>query len=127
MRRMLVALICVLTLALGLCFVSMYAQNRTLTEMKREAKDILALVRDERLGDAEAELKKLNALFREKEPILEMLTSHDDLHEASLRIVNAEIALECEDRDDACQALAELIELIGHLWSHEKFSLSNLY
>ena len=124
---MLIALICVLTLALGLCFGSMYAQNRALTEMKQSAKRVLSLVRNERLDDAEAELKKLNDQFREKEPVLEMLTSHDDLHEASLRIVNAQVALECEDRDDARQALAELIELLAHLWSHEKFSLSNLY
>ena len=58
---------------------------------------------------------------------MEMLTSHDDLHEVYADVVDARVCLEQGDRDDCFRALAQLGEALHHIGEMEAVSLSNLY
>ena len=58
---------------------------------------------------------------------MEMLTSHDSLHEVYSELVDARVCLESGDYDDCYRALAQLGEALRHIREMEAVSLSNLY
>ena len=70
--------------------------------------------------------ESLEDIFEGRQAVLEMLASHNDLHETMNSITDAKVALECGDMDDAYQALVRLRGMIEHLRDHERFSLANL-
>ena len=58
---------------------------------------------------------------------LELLASHDALHEVQSSIAEAQICLECEDRDDFLRTMSQTAQGLAHLRDEEALRLSNLY
>ncbi|MGI6238098.1 MAG: DUF4363 family protein [Christensenellales bacterium] len=127
MRSTFIGMLVVLACSLGLCFYSMHVQFGAIDEM-----DELRARAEEHLraGDyegTESAIVELANVFKGHAKALEMLASHDDLHDAYLHIVDARVSLECRIEDDVLQALVQLGETLAHLREHERFSLTNLY
>ncbi len=127
MRSTLIALIVVVALAVALCAVSP-AQVRNVTEER----DILRVQAAElaRTGDNMGAMECLTSFasrWQSATPLLEMLTSHDDLHEVAAQLVDAQVCLENGDLDDCFRALAQLGEALRHIQDMEALTLSNLY
>lgn len=126
MRSTFISMCAVLCVSLGLGFYSLYTQTKAVDElddMRAKAIEIL------RAGDIEKTKDAVTALanvFKEHARTLELLVSHDDIHDAYSHLLDARISLECGDLDDAYQALAQLGEALGHIREHEEFSLANL-
>lgn len=127
MKATRIALCAVLAASLALCAASMIYQFHVLDDLEQRCDRAVECVRADDTGGAARVVADLRERFRKDSKILEMLSSHDDLHEADVSIVNAAVALECEDKDDALQALCALSETLEHLRAHESFSFSNLY
>ena len=70
---------------------------------------------------------EMAVLWRKKEPFLEVMTSHDAIHEVKLGIIEAQICLECGDHDDFLRTISIAGEGLEHMESVEMLSLSNLY
>jgi hypothetical protein len=126
MRTTLIAMCVVLCVSLVLCFYSMRVQMTALDALDDMRASVLEAVHAGDVQKAEEELVVLANSFREYAQTLELLTSHDDIHDAYSHLVDVRISLECEDLDDAYQALAQLGEALGHLREHEEFTLANL-
>lgn len=127
MRSTLIALIVVVALAVALCALSQ-AQVRNVTEEM----DILRVQAAElaRTGDNMGAMECLTSFascWQSATPLLEMLTSHNDLHEVAAQLVDAQVCLENGDLDDCFRALAQLGEALRHIQDMEALTLSNLY
>ena len=127
MRTTFIALVIVVLVALGLCAFAQVHICSVVEEM-----DLLRVRAAEmaRAGDGAAAMGCLTAFanrWEDARPALEMLTSHDSLHEVYCELVDAQACLENGDIDDCFRALAQLGEALHHIREMEAVSLSNLY
>lgn len=127
MRRTLIALIAVVAVAVTLCAFSQAQVRKTAEEM-----DLLRVRAAElvRAGDDARAMECLTDFamrWQKSTPLLEMLTSHDDLHEVAAQLVDAQVCLENGDMDDCLRTLAQLGEALRHIEDMEALTLSNLY
>lgn len=126
MRATFISMCAVLAVSLALCGVSMYMHFTAIDELNALCEGALKCVRNADVEGAEQQVKALRASFDDTSKALEMLSDHDELHEILSCIVDAYVALECEDMDDAYQALARMQGVLEHLRDHERISLANL-
>lgn len=126
MRAMFVAMCAVLILALGTCTISMRLQFRMLDALEKQCGGAISCVLDDDIAGAMEYVQHMKLTVEKSTRFMEMVASHDQLHEALGNITDAQVALECEDMDDAYQALAELEGVIDHMRAHETLSLENI-
>ncbi len=127
MRGTFIAMCTVLVCSLALCLFSLFFQHRSLETMDNLRMEAIELVDAKDKDGAIEKTVELANLFKEKLKIIELLASHNDLHDAYLHIVAAQVSLELGDLDDTYQELALLGETLGHLQNHEAFTIENLY
>ena len=127
MKATLISMIAVLAASLALCLYSMYSQFSALDELDHIRAQAIEAVHARDDVHSEELLTQLANVFQDYAHTLEMIASHDDLHEAYSNIVDARISLECGDMDDTYQALAQLGESLEHLRAYEKLSIANIY
>jgi hypothetical protein len=65
--------------------------------------------------------------WRSREGALELLASHDALHEVGAAIAQASVCLECDDHDDFLRTMADVDMALGHLRDEEALSWENPY
>lgn len=127
MRRTLVITLCVLVLALSICTgCSLFLKN-VIGDVRHLHNEAVRYVESGNPEKARELMIQMATLWREKEPILEILTSHDAIHEVKLGIIEAQICLECGDHDDFLRTISIAGEGLEHMRSVEMLSLSNLY
>ena len=126
MKAMFCSMCAVLAAALGICLFSMWAQYKVLDTMDHLCGQAMTHVIAEDISGAMEYTHALNTTVEKHTRFMEMVASHDQLHEALASIKEAQVALECEDLDDAYQALAALEGTIEHLRDHETLSLANI-
>jgi hypothetical protein len=117
----------VLAVSLALCLFSLFFQQRTLEGLDRMRSEAVSLINAGDRAGAEEKITQLADSFENRSKILEMIASHNDLHDAYLHIVGAKISLELRDLDDTSKELALLGETLSHLRQHEAFTISNIY
>lgn len=127
MRATFISMCAVLIASLALCGVSMYAHFTAIDEMNGLCQGALECVKVDDVEGARRQVKALRESFGDTSAMLELLSDHDELHEVLNCIVDARVALECEDVDDAYQALARMQGVLEHLRDHESMSFANLY
>ena len=115
MRTTLIALIVVVLAAVGLCA---FAQTHICAVV--EEMDLLRVEAETRAraGDDAGAAERLTRLadrWQEERAAMEMLTSHDSLHEVYSELVDARVCLESGDYDDCYRALAQLGEALHHI------------
>lgn len=116
----------VFALTLGVCLLSMRLQFRVLDTMEKHCGEAIACVLAEDIPGAMEHTHALHTAVEKSSRFMEMVASHDQLHEALGSIKEAQVALECGDVDDAYQALAALEGTLEHLRDHETLSIANI-
>lgn len=127
MRRTLWILIGVLAASIAVCLFSMFAQFNAIDEMERLNSSAMETAHAGDMESAGTQLVILANMFKDRAKVLEMLASHEDLHEAYSDIVDAQIAIESNDRDDAYQAMTRFNEALEHIREHERLNWRNIY
>ena len=127
MRRTLILTLAVLACALAVCWAAQATLNGTVEQARRlHAQALLA----ENTGDRERArelLVQLAQLWQDRAGALEMLASHDALHDVSAAIAEAKICLECRDHDDFLRTMSTVEMGLGHLKDEEAVRWENLY
>ena len=127
MRRTLILTLTVLACALGVCWASQATLNDTVDQARRlHTQALLA----ENGGDRERAgelLVQLAQLWRDRASLVEMLASHDALHDVAAAIAEAKICLECRDHDDFLRTMSAVEMGLGHLKDEEAVRWENLY
>jgi len=127
MRRTLILTLAVLSCALAVCALSRAALNNTVEQARQlHAQALLA----ENSGDAARAddlLAQLAQLWHDRAGLLEMLASHDALHDVSSAIAEAKICLECRDHDDYLRTMSTVKMGLEHLRDEEAVRWENLY
>ena len=127
MRRMLIVTLAVLLAAVAACALSMRALNGAVDEAERLRSAAVLAMEERRMSRAKELMVSLAEFWHERAPVLEMLAGHDALHEVQVGIAEAQICLECEDRDDFLRCMAVTGEALSHLRDEQALRLSNLY
>ena len=117
----------VLALAVGVCAAGRAVLCGAVDAAERlRAEAVLALDEGDagRCGEA---LARMATLWEERRALLEMIASHDALHEVKVALSEASICLGCGDRDDFLRNMAIAAEGLAHLRDEQDISLENLY
>ena len=127
MRRTLILTLAVLACALAVCWAAQAKLNDTVDRARQlHGQALLAENRGD--GDrAGALLVQLAQLWRDRSGLLEMLASHDALHDVAAAIAEAKICLECRDHDDFLRTMSTVAMGLEHLRDEEAVRWENLY
>ena len=126
MRRMLITTFAVFAAAMIVCFLSMTNVHRvTLHARHLRSEAILAMDAGE-IQRVEETLTELANYLGKNMDWLEMVCSHNDLHEIKGALIDAQASVEFGIEDDFYQAISRFGEGLEHIASVEEFSLSNL-
>ncbi len=127
MKRTLILTLTVLAVALAVCVASLNALNATVDEAER-LQSLAVLAAEERdLSAAKTHMLALARFWSGRANLMEMLASHDALHDVDAAIAEAQICLECEDRDDFLRMMSGVRAGLSHLKDEEALRLANLY
>ena len=127
MKRTLILTLAVLAVALLVCALSQRALDGAVDEAERLQSLAVLAATERRTADAKTYLGELAALWDEHAALLEMLASHDALHDVGAALAEAQICLECEDHDDFLRTMSTVAMGLEHLKDEEAVRLSNLY
>ena len=127
MRRMLVSSLCVGASALLICLFSLVSVANVAGEVERLRLETLELVLEGENAGARERLTQLAAHWEGHTFLLEMISSHDDVHEVTSAIIDARVCLEMGDTDDLIRVLEQLGTALEHIRSVQSVRLSNLY
>lgn len=126
MKRTLWITLAVLAVSLALCLAGGRLLNGTV-DAAGQLRSAAVLAAEEGDGDRARELLlRLAELWRDRGELMEMLASHDALHEVTVGILEAQICLECDDHDDFLRTMAVMGEALNHLSDEQAFRLANL-
>lgn len=117
----------VLTCAVAICAASMLALNGTVEEAERLQSMAVLAANERRTADAKTLVVRLADFWDSRAGLMEMLASHDALHDVDAAIAEAQICLECEDHDDFLRTMSTVRAGLEHLKDEEALRLSNLY
>ena len=127
MKRTLILTLCVLAAALLVCFGAMATLNATVDEARRLGS--LAVLAEQKGADdaADSQLVALAQLWHDRALAMEMLASHDALHDVEASLAEARICLACGDHDDFLRTMSTLDMALGHIRDEEALRWENLY
>ena len=127
MRRTLILTLAVLSCALAVCWVSRGTLNATVDEARLLHDQALLAENSGDSGRTVELLVRLAQLWRDREGLLELLASHDALHDVAAAIAEARICLECRDHDDFLRTMSTVNMGLEHLMDEEAVRWENLY
>jgi len=126
-KRTLLVTLCVLAVALGVCAVCQRALDGAVEEAERLTSLAVLAANEQRFSDAKTLMGTLAEFWQRRSRVLETLAGHDALHDVASAIAEAQICLECEDRDDFLRTMSIVRMGLEHLKDEEAVSLMNLY
>ena len=127
MRRSLIVSGVLLALAVAVCALSDAAIERTLDGAEQLRLRVLAQAeREDDVGALEA-VTQLALYWTEREPLMEMLTSHEHIRRVREEFVSGKLLLQLGDRDAFEEHMALLGEGLEHIRRHETVSLANIF
>ena len=127
MRRTLILTLAVLSCALAVCALSRAALNNTVEQARQLHAQALLAENNGDVARADDLLAQLAQLWHDRAGLLEMLASHDALHDVSSAIAEAKICLECRDHDDYLCTMSTVKMGLEHLRDEEAVRWENLY
>lgn len=127
MKRTLFLTLAVLVLCISVCTVGTRFLGNILDRADRLRSEAIIAVEENNPDYAMEIMVKLAELWKQNTPIMEVLTSHDALHDVESGIMEAQICLECDDHDDFLRTISIVGAGMDHLNDVEHISLSNLY
>ena len=127
MRRMLIVTLAVLAASIALCAACQAVLNGAVDRADALRSAAVLAAQEHRIADAKSLVLELAQYWKDRSAALELLASHDALHEVQSSIAEAQICLECEDRDDFLRTMSQTAQGLAHLRDEEALRLSNLY
>ncbi len=127
MKRTCIGAMILLILSFVVCFGSTMLIHATLDEMENLHEATLSCTDEEDKDGAIEHLVQLGTVWSKASPWMEMLTSHEDIHNVREQIVSSKALLEHDDLAQYHQCMALLRESIDHIRRHESMTLSNLF
>lgn len=117
----------VFLIAVAICTVSLLMMSNIVERARTLRSEAILAVEDDDPERAKELMVELAELWKDKSGLLEVLTSHDALHEVKTGIIEAQICLECGDHDDFLRTISTVGEGLEHIYDVEALSISNLY
>lgn len=127
MRRTAIMTLSVFLIAVAICTVSLLMMSNIVERARTLRSEAILAVEDDDPERAKELMVELAELWKDKSGLLEVLTSHDALHEVKTGIIEAQICLECGDHDDFLRTISTVGEGLEHIYDVEALSISNLY
>lgn len=127
MRRTMVVTAAVLACALAVCFLSMGTLSHAVSGAGRLVSQAVLAAQEGRTAQAKSLMVELAEFWKARSGLLEMIASHDALHEVDAAVAEAQICLECRDHDDFLRTMSNARMALQHLWDEEVLSWANLY
>ena len=127
MRRTAIMTLSVFLIAVAICTVSLLMMSNIVERARILRSEAILAVEDDDPERAKELMVELAELWKDKSGLLEVLTSHDALHEVKTGIIEAQICLECGDHDDFLRTISTVGEGLEHIYDVEALSISNLY
>lgn len=126
MLKNLIAALTVIVLSIGICAFSMGWTKKVadeIDEMRMEAANMAEA------GDTEgarAQLSRMAESWSRHERVMEILASHEQLHDITELIIESDANLYAGDGDDFVRSMALLGEAVRHLYEEERLTLTNV-
>lgn len=127
MKRTLILTLAVLACALALCAVSLVCIDRAVDSAERLQSLAVLAAQQGDAARAKALMVQLAGFWEDRAGWMEMLASHDALHDVGAAIAEAQICLECEGHDDFLRMMSQVDMGLSHLRDEQALRLSNLY
>jgi hypothetical protein len=127
MKRTLILTLCVLAVALAVCWASQAALNGAVEEAERLQSLAVLAVQEKNFSEAKSLVVRLAEHWERRGGMMEMLASHDALHDVDAALGEAQICLECEDHDDFLRTMSTVRAGLEHLKDEQALSFMNLY
>ena len=127
MRRTAIMTLSVFLIAVAICTVALLMMSNIVERARTLRSEAILAVEDDDPERAKELMVELAELWKDKSGLLEVLTSHDALHEVKTGIIEAQICLECGDHDDFLRTISTVGEGLEHIYDVEALSISNLY
>ena len=127
MKRLTIATDAVFVACIAVCSWALITLNGILDEAHEYTVEVFTQMERGNVTAAREGLVALATLWDENMTLLEVLCSHDDLHEVKERIIQAEICVSYTDMEDFYSSIALIGEAIEHIREGEALRLTNLY
>jgi len=121
-----VAMILVLLLAIAVCWVSLAFTEHVVGEIDVMRVKVLELQERGDMPAAQEQLTQLSAAWARYAKLLEMTSSHEDLHSITELIISADSDLRNGDIKDYRRSMALLGELIDHILDVQRLMITNV-
>lgn len=126
MKARIWVVVTMLVLSVAISAVSTIFVNSVMDSLDSARIEAVLTVENGNTDEAIAKITAMLTEIEEKNPILEILTPHDDLHDMLTQLVEAKVSLTIGDMDDFDQKIALFRENLEHIRSHEALTLSNI-
>lgn len=126
MLKNLIAALTVIVLSIGICAFSMGWTEKVTEEIDAMRVDVVKMAEAGDVEGAQAKLGQMAECWSRHERVMEVLASHEQLHEIAELIVEGDANLSAGDRDDFARSMALLGEAVRHLYEEERLTLTNV-
>lgn len=126
MRRTLIAMLTVGALSVGMCIFSVCWMEQVTGEMDDMRMEVMDLTGQGRISDAQDKLGQMAEAWGRYSRVLEIIASHEDVHEIAILIIEGDANLQAKDLDDFNRSMALLGEAIDHLHEEERLRMENI-
>ena len=126
MRRLLIVTAALFVLAMAMCTLTATNVRRVTHRMRHLRSEAILHMEAGEIQAVEESLSELANYLAKHSGWLEIVCSHDDIHEIKGEIIDAQASVEFGIEDDFYQAIYRFGEGLDHIASIEEFSLSNL-
>lgn len=127
MRSTVIGVSIVTVICLAICVLALLFVNDVTEKSEDMRAHILELVDSGRDDEARHELSELKKYWKSKEKILEIITSHEDIHDVSRQLAEAEVTLSEGEYDDFIKSMAALSEMLEHIYQEEQLRITNIF
>ena len=127
MKRTLIATLAVLACALLVCAGSLAALNGTVDTARRLREEAVQAAGAGDLDRARAQMAALAEYWAGRAGLMELLASHDDLHDVDAAIADARICIARGDAGEFLRAMSTVDMGLLHLRDEEAVRWANLY
>ena len=126
MRIKCIATILVFVVSAAICFGCTYCIHTAVSQTEFLANTALMRFDEGDMPGALEMLSRMAERWNRQLPLMQMIASHDDLHDISLQYQEAATNLKSGDSDEFQRSMSLLQEALKHLRDQESLSFANL-
>ena len=127
MKRTIIITLAALLFAAVICTASNVIINRVVDHARHLRTETIEAMDDGDVQRAEQTLVELAEYIAEHQFWLEVFCDHDDLHDITEQLIDAQASIDFGSREDFYQAIYRFGEGLEHISDVENIRLSNLY